>query len=62
MCMAMLTAAISFFLGQQNVMPEFMRKSPALYLPELAIHGLMIYWLIRTWLPARRKPAPQPAA
>jgi uncharacterized membrane protein len=61
MCTALLTAAISFFLGQQNVLPEFLRKSPAIFLPELTILGLMIYWLIRTWLPARRKPAPQPA-
>ena len=61
MCAALLTASISFFLGQQNVMPEFLRKSPVLYLPELAVLGLMIYWLVRTWLSARRKPAPQPA-
>lgn len=47
MCTALLIAALSFFLGQQKVMPDFMRGSPYLYLPEIVIFGAMIFWLFR---------------
>ena len=47
MCAAFLIAAFSFFLGQQKVMPEAIRGSPLLFLPELLILGTMIYWIFR---------------
>ena len=47
MCIALLTAAGSFFLGQQQVMPAYMHRSSLLFVPELAVIGLMIFWLLR---------------
>jgi hypothetical protein len=46
MCAALLLASFSFFLGQQKVMPLFMRGSPLFYVPELIVLGSMIFWLI----------------
>jgi hypothetical protein len=47
MCTALFIASGSFFLGQQRVMPEWMRGSPWLFVPTFAPLVLMIYWLIR---------------
>jgi uncharacterized membrane protein len=47
MCAALLIAAFSFFLGQQRSMPEFMRGSPFLALPPLAVLAAMIFWIAR---------------
>lgn len=47
MCFALFIASGSFFLGQQGVMPEWMRGSPWLLVPAFAPLALMIYWLIR---------------
>lgn len=47
MCAALFIAAGSFFLGQQRVMPVWMRGSPWLLVPALAPLVLMVYWLIR---------------
>lgn len=47
MCVALLIAAGSFFLGQQRVMPLWMRGSPWLFVPTFAPLVVMIYWLIR---------------
>jgi uncharacterized membrane protein len=47
MCTALLIASASFFLGQQRVMPEWMRGSPWLFVPTFAPLVLMVYWLIR---------------
>ena len=57
MCVALFVAAGSFFLGQQQVLPASWRGSPALFLPELTILLLMIFWLLRVRLarPARLK-------
>ena len=52
-CFALFFAASSFFLGQQKVMPVFMHGSPILFLPEIAILGLMIFWLFRVRLANR---------
>jgi uncharacterized membrane protein len=46
-CVALFIAAGSFFLGQQQVFPASMRGSPWFFVPEIAILGLLIYWLIR---------------
>jgi hypothetical protein len=42
-------AAASFFLGQQKVMPAYMRGSKLLFVPPLLILILLIYWLCRVW-------------
>ena len=50
MCFALFFAAAFFFLGQQQVMPRFLRGSPVLFLPALAPLVLMIFWLLRVRL------------
>jgi len=65
MCAALLIAAMSFFLGQQKVMPAGWQGSPLLFLPPLGVLAAMIFWQIRVrfgrafgpW-PRRRRPAP----
>jgi uncharacterized membrane protein len=47
MCVALLIASGSFFLGQQRVMPAWMRGSPWLFVPTFAPLIVMIYWLVR---------------
>jgi hypothetical protein len=47
MCFALLIAAGSFFLGQQQVFPASVRGSPLLLVPVLAVLALMIFWLCR---------------
>jgi hypothetical protein len=61
MCFALLIAAMSFFLGQQKVMPAVVRGSPLLYLPPLAVLAGMAFWAVRTRFPARRKRRSGPA-
>jgi uncharacterized membrane protein len=50
MCFAFFVAAGSFFLGQQKVMPDWMRGAWYLYVLGLAPLGFMIFWLIRVRL------------
>jgi len=50
MCFALFFAAAFFFLGQQGVMPRFMRGSPILFVPALAPLVLMLFWLFRVRL------------
>jgi hypothetical protein len=47
MCAALFIAAGSFFLGQQRVMPVWMRGSPWLFVPTFAPFVWMVFWLIR---------------
>ncbi|MEP6872570.1 MAG: hypothetical protein ABI939_12080 [Anaerolineaceae bacterium] len=47
MCVALLIASGSFFLGQQRVMPVWMRGSPLLFVPTLTPLLVLIYWLVR---------------
>lgn len=47
MCAALFIASASFFLGQQRLMPAWMRGSPWLFVPALAPLAWMAYWLIR---------------
>lgn len=47
MCAALFIAAGSFFLGQQRVMPVWMRGSSWLFVPTLLPAVVMVYWLIR---------------
>jgi uncharacterized membrane protein len=47
MCVALLIAAFSFFLGQAKVFPKPIRIVPLLVLPPLVVLGALIYWLWR---------------
>jgi uncharacterized membrane protein len=69
MSAALTIASGSFFLGQQRIMPAFMRGSPWLFVPVIAPLLLMVFWLIRVrlvpWFKSprfqRRKTVPQPS-
>jgi hypothetical protein len=50
MCFGLFFAAAFFFLGQQQVLPAFLRGSPILFVPALAPLALMIFWLVRVRL------------
>lgn len=47
MCMALWIAALSFFIGQAQVIPQPIRIYPLLALPVLAVLVTMFYWLWR---------------
>jgi uncharacterized membrane protein len=47
MCFALFIAALSFFLGQANVIPAAVRIPALLALPVLAVFVTMLYWLWR---------------
>jgi len=47
MCVAFFIATGSFFLGQQDVLPEALRGSPVLFVLAFAPFGIMLFWLIR---------------
>lgn len=62
MCFAMLIATGSFFTGQMQVFPHFIRKSsvlgiPILVIPVLLVLFSMLYWLARTLIKRKRTPA-----
>ncbi len=46
-CVAFFIATGSFFLGQQDVMPEVLRGSLWLFVPAFAPFALMLFWLVR---------------
>lgn len=50
MCFGLFIATGSFFLGQQQVFPAWLRGSPALFVPALLPLALLIFWLLRVWL------------
>jgi hypothetical protein len=47
MCFGWFIATGSFFLGQQQVFPAWLRGSPVLLVPALLPLMLLIYWMIR---------------
>jgi hypothetical protein len=47
MCFALLIGAISLFLGQPQLFPASVHKSGVLFVPEVAVLGALIFWLIR---------------
>ena len=47
MCIAFFIATGSFFLGQQDIMPEAVRGSAMLWVLALAPIGFMLFWLVR---------------
>jgi hypothetical protein len=58
MCFGLFIATGSFFLGQQQVFPAWLRGSPALLVPALLPLALLIFWLFRVWFTStyRNKP------
>ncbi|MFC3077528.1 hypothetical protein ACFODL_05440 [Phenylobacterium terrae] len=62
MCFGFFIATGSFFLGQQDVMPEAVRGSPALYALAFAPFAAMAFWLARVRLARRpsRRLSPTP--
>ncbi|MFZ6874083.1 hypothetical protein ACO0LF_18655 [Undibacterium sp. Di27W] len=66
MSFAMLIATGSFFAGQMQVFPAFIRKSailglPVLVIPVLLVLGTMLYWLGRTLIKRQRAVLKPPA-
>jgi uncharacterized membrane protein len=49
MCFGLFIATGSFFLGQQQVFPKWLRGSPALFVPALLPLVLLILWVLRVW-------------
>jgi len=47
MCVAFFIATGSFFLGQQDVLPEAVRGSPVLFVLAFAPFAVMAFWLVR---------------
>ena len=47
MCFAFFIATGSFFLGQQDIMPEAVRGSAILWVLAFAPFGFMLFWLVR---------------
>lgn len=47
MCFAFFVATGSFFLGQQDVLPQALRGSPILLILAFAPFALMLFWLVR---------------
>jgi uncharacterized membrane protein len=47
MCFGLFIATGSLFLGQQQVFPDFIRKSNVLFVPAILPLPLLIYWMIR---------------
>jgi hypothetical protein len=51
MLLAFFIATGSFFIGQQDIMPEFMRGSPFLFVLGFSPFAIMAYWLVRLRFP-----------
>lgn len=47
MCFAFFIATGSFFMGQQDVMPQAVRGSPVLFILAFAPFAVMLFWLAR---------------
>ncbi len=63
LCAALFVADASLFLGQPKVFPHFLRGAPIMFLPEIFVLGMMVFWLIRVRLRVRsRSPDSFPAA
>jgi uncharacterized membrane protein len=64
MCVALLVASGSFFLGQLKFLPKAMIGTPLQFAPILIPLVLMVFWLGHTWWKARprRRPPTTPLA
>src|SRR5258708_1283194 len=55
MCVALFIATGSFFLGQQQVLPIFLRNTTLLFVLRLLPLGLLVFWLVRVRFTAAYK-------
>ena len=55
MCVALLIAAASLFLGQQKMFPGPLRGSAWFFLPEILLLGALLFWLGKVALGAWRR-------
>jgi len=49
MCFGLFVATGSFFLGQQQVFPAWLRGAKVLFIPALLPLVLLIFWVFRVW-------------
>jgi hypothetical protein len=49
MCFGLFVATGSFFLGQQQVFPAWLRQTNVLFVPALLPLVLLMFWLFRVW-------------
>lgn len=57
MCFAFFIATGSFFLGQQDVLPQAVRGSPVLFVLAFAPFAVMAFWLVRLRIGKRLRTA-----
>jgi len=57
MSFALFFATGSFFLGQQQVFPAFIRNANVLFIPALLPLVLMIFWVVRVWFAGKYRAA-----
>jgi len=62
MCFGWFIATGSFFLGQQQVFPAWLRGSPVLFVPALLPLVLLIFWMVRVRFTGAYKKMPVPRA
>jgi hypothetical protein len=62
MCFGWFIATGSFFLGQQQVFPAWLRGSPALMVPALLPLALLVFWMIRVRFTGAYKKMSMPRA
>jgi hypothetical protein len=55
MCTALFIAAVSFFLGQPDFVPDLMRGTMWVAVPPLATLLVMVYWLVRLRVAVRQR-------
>lgn len=60
MCFAFFIATGSFFIGQQDVMPQTVRGSPILFVLGFAPFAVMAFWLVRLRFAKALRPALDP--
>jgi uncharacterized membrane protein len=61
MCVALLIAVVSLFLGQAQMFPTSVRGTGALFVPAIAVLGSLLYWLWRVRFAKRGKRFTVPA-
>lgn len=62
MCFGFFIATGSFFLGQQDVLPAALHRSPILFVLAFAPFGVMAFWLVRVRIGKRFRGASAAAA
>jgi uncharacterized membrane protein len=55
MCVPLLIAVVSFFIGQSKLFPEAVRVIPVLLVPAIAVLASLIYWVVRVRFQQNRR-------